>query len=240
MAAPIIEQSSALTAMAEHFNAALLDNKLDLSRIMFTWTRAHQVTGGFFASNKWEGEDGERVHELAINANVMRSMTLTELAGIMVHEMVHAYLWQEGRPGRPGYHTAEYCDMLRGFGLIPINPKTQEEIPSGKGTGPCAQRVVDDVHTAFQQAFLNMPEDAIPPYSSDPDPQDDKPGGGSGGGEGGDGRGGGGEQEPDEQPKKSGARAKYTCSYCGLNAWAKPGASLLCGCNALAMIEAKS
>jgi hypothetical protein len=35
--------------------------------------------------------------------------------------------------------------------------------------------------------------------------------------------------EPEGVPKKSDSKTKYTCPDCGLNAWAKPDVSLVCG-----------
>lgn len=38
--------------------------------------------------------------------------------------------------------------------------------------------------------------------------------------------------EKEERKKKAASKTKYTCSECGANAWAKPGAALICGdCN---------
>ena len=62
----------------------------------------------------------------------------------------------------------------------------------------------------------------MPAMCGDDKPGDDKP-----------------EANPESPKRKPGSRAKYTCPQCGLNAWAKPGASILCGCNAQPLIETK-
>jgi hypothetical protein len=35
--------------------------------------------------------------------------------------------------------------------------------------------------------------------------------------------------EDEERKKKTASKTKYLCSSCGQNAWAKPGATLICG-----------
>lgn len=238
---PTVEQAESLSLMAQHFNGALFDGAIDLSNVIICWTRAHQVLGGHLATNKWEGEPGpdgkpRKLHELAVNANVMKSLTITELSAIMVHELQHLHDVQNGKAGRPGYHPAHFCERMASYGLPQRDYKTGEPVPAGKGSHSCDNIIVDGNDTPFQRALLDMPEDAVPPYSSDPDPEEpkqDQGGGGEGGGEGSP------EPAPAEPERKPGSRAKYTCVSCGLNAWAKPGALLLCGCNAQALIEQK-
>jgi hypothetical protein len=224
---PTVEQAESLVCMARHFNEKLFDNALDLSRLIICWTRAHQVEAGHFAPEKWWGEDGP-LHELAINANVMKSSTVTELCACMVHEMFHALQHQRGESGRPGYHNSAFCDAMAAIGLPQKNPKSGEPVKPGSGAHSVAQTVAEG-DTAFNLAMQEIPDEALPVYVSEPDPSSN-PGGGS-------------EEKPEkpEKPKqKPGARAKYTCPICGLNAWAKPGAIILCGgdvCSAATLVE---
>lgn len=221
---PTVEQATSLVAMAEHFNERLFKNLLDLDSIIFCWTRAHQVEFGHFSPEKWFGENGP-LHELAINANVMKNSALTDLCACMVHEMAHALQHQKGTSGRPGYHNAEFCDFMREIGLEQVNAKTGKPVAMGGGAHAVAQ-VVMAGDTRFNAAMQEIPDEALPAYVSEPDPEAENPGPKP--------------EAPKPEPKKPGTRAKYTCPICGLNAWAKPGAILLCGgdaCSAAAMVE---
>jgi hypothetical protein len=90
--------------------------------------------------------------------------------GTLVHEMVH--LWQQefGRPSRRNYHNREWGDKLESVGLMPSD--TGE--PGGKRTG---QRVTHFVipEGPFDLAFRAMPPEYQLPWSSGGLAERDKP-----------------------------------------------------------------
>ena len=214
--------------MFEYFNGALFENVLPAERVLVCWTRAHQVIFGHLAPKRWSDEMGQPLYELAINANIMQAATLERLCACMVHEMEHLRMVEAGTAGRAGYHKAEFCDRMRAFGIIPVNAQTGEDVPAGSGCASVSDRL-EEGPTPFRRAFEGLPLDAIPPYESEPE-QEQNPEGGKPGPE---------EARP-KPPRKPGTRAKYTCPGCGLNVWAKGGALLLCvsgSCGGLALIE---
>jgi hypothetical protein len=239
MSKPTVEQAQALQAMFDHFNDALFLGVLPGDRVICTWTRAHQIVAGFLAPRRWSNSEGGHVYELAINANLMRAMSTTDLCAVMVHEMLHLEEVEAGTAGRAGYHKAAYCDRLRALGITPTDPATNKPLDPGTGAQAVAQVVLDDPSTPFRQALDTLPEEAIPPYDSDPEegmPQDQ--GGGGQGEEGQPQEGDAGTPTPAKP--RPGTRARFTCPACGLNAWAKHGANLVCGgasCNYAAMLE---
>lgn len=237
---PTVEQASSLQEMFTHFNGYLFKGELPTSQVLCTWTRAHQIIAGHLSPKRWTDAGGVHLYELAINANLMRALSTTDLCAVMVHEMMHLKEAEDGTAGRGGYHKAAFCDAMRAIGIPQIDATTGKDIPAGQGAQSVAQRVADG-ESPFRFALENLPEEAIPPYESDPEPDMSPPDGGQGSGDG--------ETQP-EGPQtpaapskpKPGTRGKYSCPMCGLKAWAKHGAVLLCGglnCSAAEMIEVK-
>lgn len=225
---PAPAQALALQRAYDYFNHHLFAGALDRSRVLLTWTRVHYVVAGLFAPDKWQGEDGRKVHELAINANVMKRLGLPGVMQTLVHEMHHQRQHDDGTAGRRGYHNAEFCSEMRRTGLMPLDAKTGEEIKPGAGAHHVADKVIPG--GAFELALRMLPSDAVPPYETDkldvgggeePDaPEAAEPG-----------EDDGGREDPPEAPKKEKTRTKYTCPTCGMNVWGKPGLGGRLGCN---------
>ena len=246
--APSVRQGNAYFEAFRWFNNQLFDGKLP--PVMLCLTRNANVIGGYHCPDKWRDEKGTLLAEIALNANHMDGENIPFLMEILVHEMLHHWQWSLGKPGRMGYHNKEYADKARELGLRPYeqDPKTGED--TGRDTGDAVRTpVVEGGKTAI--AIAEMPDGAIFPWVAHQLQAPGEGGGGSGGegsdgeegedegcgsaGEGGDrGRGTGGMGGP---KPKSGQRAKFTCAICGLNAWAKPGASLLCGDDGCTLVE---
>lgn len=200
---PIVENAKAYNLAYEHFNKELWDGKL--SSPMLLLTRDARIIGGHFAPNKWADDDGQKVHEIAINANGMVDGDPISLLGILAHEMAHCWQQDFGSPTRNGYHNEEWAQEVRRIGL------------TIEGSG---QKVHTEIEPGglVEKAIASMPEAAVFPWMSAECV--------------------GGETPKPEAPKsKSGIRARYTCPICGLNAWAKQGASLVCGEDGSPLVE---
>jgi len=246
--APSVKQGDAYFEAFTWFNNQLFDGKLP--PVMLCLTRNANVIGGYHCPDKWRDEKGRLLAEIALNANHMDGENIPFLMEILVHEMLHHWQWSLGKPGRMGYHNKEYADKARELDLRPYeqDPKTGED--TGKDTGDAVRTpVVEGGKTAI--AIAEMPDGAIFPWVAHQlqTPGEGGSGGEGAGGESGDGEGEGcGSSEGDggrgngrggmggPRPK-SGQRAKFTCAICGLNAWAKPGASLVCGDDGLTLVE---
>ena len=211
MTKPSPEQSKALQVAYDHIQASCFPD--NMPQCMLTFSRNTQIIGGYYAPDKWEDDEGNKIAEIAINANIMQEAEINDVFEILAHEMVHH--WQEclGTPTRKGYHNTEWAGKCIEVGLKP----TSHDQP-GKMTGQAiSTKLIDG--SPLWQALRTMPDEATLPWFASPMPVPE-PGGSGGSG------GGGSHPIP---PSKPGTRTKYTCAKCGLNAWAKPNASLLCG-----------
>jgi hypothetical protein len=128
-----------------------------------------------------------------------------------VHETVH--LWQHhfGTLSRTGYHNKEWATMMKAVGLIPSDTDTE----AGKETGQHVSHYIQ-VDGMFDRAYAELVTlGFIVPYVEL-----------------------WAEGEEKTRKKKAASKTKYTCPGCGLNAWAKPDVSLLCGeCEVALLVE---
>lgn len=220
---PTIEQMKVYQKIWDHLNEKLFDNEIE--PCMLVMTRHKRALAGYFSDGKWVNDEEKKVHELAVNANLMTLGNPIEVLQTVAHEMVHQWQFDKGTPGRPGYHNKEWADKMKEIGLQPICQDTGAK--DGQETG---QNVTDKLISGgkAEMVFATMTEDFDFPYWSSemvaidnagqPVPIElPKPGDGS---------------RPQPVPGSSGTRTKFTCAMCGLNAWAKHSANLICGdCN---------
>jgi hypothetical protein len=192
---PTRDQWEAYTKAFDWFNAALFGDQLP--HCILNHSR-HARSMGFFAPLRWECEDG-RTHEISLNPDVLKRPA-EDTMGTLVHEMVH--LWQQefGKPSRRGYHNREWADRMESVGLMPSDTGQ----PGGKRTG---QRVSHYIIAdgPFDIAFRAMPREYLLPWLSG------APVKASG---------------PDRKDKN---KIKYTCPGCAANVWGKPELSIICG-----------
>jgi predicted SprT family Zn-dependent metalloprotease len=118
--APTVAQTTAYQALFDHFNVRLFGGQL--SHVVLNFSR-HARAYGFFAPDRWHAP-GEKVrtHEISLNPSHLSVRTLRETAGTLVHEMVHAWDQDHGKPGRGGYHGKSWARKMRAA-------------PGGKETG---------------------------------------------------------------------------------------------------------
>jgi predicted SprT family Zn-dependent metalloprotease len=207
------------------FGAALPECIVNLSR------RAHSY--GFFAPNLWTSLNGDTskfskyAHEISLNPDYLLRPPV-EWHSTLVHEMVH--LWQNefGKPSHSSYHNKQWANKMESIGLMPSDTGQ----PGGARTGQHMTHYVIP-GGAFETVFLSITPEQIEylrlkylpvasisgPYKSpglnnpdDPDAPDIP-------------------TSPNPGKTKSGERLKYTCS-CGNNVWARSGLSIQClNCN---------
>lgn len=122
---PTLDFYTYLEAAFDFFNQRLFDNRL--SSVMFTITRKKN-TCGYFRPNGWTSEDGEVIHEIAINPQYFITCSPLELYQTIVHEQAHQFQYEHGTPSRSNYHNTEWAEKMRSIGLMPISK-------NGKGTG---------------------------------------------------------------------------------------------------------
>jgi hypothetical protein len=204
---PTRDQFAAYALAFDYFNTVLFGD--DLPRCMLNFSR-HARSLGFFAPERWERPDG-RTHEISLNPDVLKR-PVKDTMGTLVHEMVH--LWQQefGKPSRNGYHNREWADRMESVGLMPSTTGA----PGGKRTGQSMTHYII-AGGPFDVAFGAMPRDCLLPWlsgapvkASGPDPKDKN-------------------------------KVKYTCPGCAANVWGKPDLSIICGdCHVLFSAESSA
>jgi len=222
-----VQQSETLCKIAQHMNDSLFGGTL--TECMYVFSRNKAVVGGYFCPDKWENEDGVKIPEIALNANLMQEGDLAYSFQVILHEMVHFWQHLFGKAGRNGYHNREWADKCKELGLQPVTADGKE-VGQAVGTeliaGSAAEILIADMLSVKADEFAF-------PWVTDPLMVD------GGNGEprapsSDEAKKGEPEQAEQEQPaeRKAGKRDKYTCSMCGAAAWGKAGMNLICGdCN---------
>jgi hypothetical protein len=170
-----------------------------LPQVLVTLQR-HANTRGYFSPERFHGRvEKAAVHELALNPNTFTGRSDEMILSTLTHEMCH--VWQEtyGNPSRRGYHNREWATKMREVGLQP----TDTGEPGGRETGQAVTHFIIPVGK-YTKAFSKL---AVTGFQLR---WQSLPAMGQG------------------SVNKS-SKTKFSCPVCGQNAWAKPGAQLICG-----------
>jgi hypothetical protein len=173
-----------------------------------------QGSFGYFSGERFQNtaNQEEITDEIALNPAHFATRTPEEVLSTLVHEMVH--LWQHhfGKPPRKSYHDKQWASKMREIGLIP----TATGEVGGKETGQKMSHLIAEDGN-FKRACERLLASHPAILYSDRSLVEDT-----------------------IRKKKLASKTKYTCPSCGLNAWAKPGAWLVCGeCQAPMQSEAR-
>jgi hypothetical protein len=176
---------------------------------MLILTRDRRITMGHFAPRRW---DGRRRGESIheIAVNVNCSANRDPVTVFGVLAHEMTHLWQQER-GHPTRHGYHNKEWAREAQRIGL-------IIEGGG-----QKVHTEVGPGglAEAAIASMPDQAVFPWISAEVGVGNLP-------------------QPKGQPQvRGGVRPRYTCPICGLHAWAKPGASLVCGIDGQVLVEQK-
>jgi hypothetical protein len=175
-----------------------------LPRCLITMQR-HKGAYGYFAPERFGSRDGATItDEIALNPAHFAERSTKQILSTLVHEQAH--LWQQhfGKVSRGGYHNKEWAAKMKEIGLHPSS--TGE--PGGKETG---QRVSHYIIKggAFDVAFAELEAQGVADLFVDRWSDDEK--------------------ATKAKAKKNASKTAFECPDCGLKAWAKAGASLMCG-----------
>ena len=170
-----------------------------LPQVLVTLQR-HAKSYGYFSPERFNGRiDQTAVHELALNPDGFHGRTDEMILSTLVHEMAHVWQQTHGKAPRRGYHDRQWAGKMREIGLQPSN--TGE--PGGKETGQSVSHYILP-GGRYAKAYAKLAAQGFQlHWQSVPASQQAK-------------------------AKKS-SKTKFTCPECGLNAWAKPDAHLICG-----------
>lgn len=119
----------------DFFNHHLFNG--NLTPCIFTLQRQSHCYGSFSAKRFESRSDSkDKRHEIAVNpGNFDRSDI--EIWATFVHEMVHLWQREHGKPSRNGYHNKEWAEKMELIGLEPIGEK------KGKKTGQKMHHIID-------------------------------------------------------------------------------------------------
>jgi predicted SprT family Zn-dependent metalloprotease len=171
--------------------------------VLITMQR-HAGARGYYSAKRFEGrgKSASETDEIALNPATFNDRTDAEILSTLVHEMVHHWQYACGNPGRGRYHNAEWAAQMEAVGLMPSD--TGE--PGGKRTGQRVTHYIVD-GGPFDRACRELLADG-----ACVEWQSRENGTASAG-----------------RARSNRSKTKYVCPGCGLNAWAKPEAHLLCG-----------
>jgi hypothetical protein len=207
----------------DHFNAALFGGRLP--QVLITLQR-HSRVRGYFSPERFQSRDEkyEVIHEIALNPDEFPGRSDAGVLSTLVHEMVHVWQQEYGRPGRGRYHNREWAITMHSIGLMPS--ATGE--PGGAVTGDHVSHYIleDGLFLSACRTFLEkyrliwessgmqrgMPSGMQAGMEGAMEPLEN----------------GNATEHPQGPIRKTQTRSKFTCPICGLNAWAKPDAQMDC------------
>lgn len=126
---PTEETTVALIRAYDFFNRALFDSGLKPCMLLL---QREKHTRGYFIDNRFiRQHDRRRADEIALNPSYFASSPIEDVLSTLVHEMVHMWQQQTGKPGRGRYHNKEWAAMMEKVGLCP----SATGLPGGAKTG---------------------------------------------------------------------------------------------------------
>ncbi|MBT3011728.1 MAG: SprT-like domain-containing protein [Candidatus Thiodiazotropha sp. (ex Lucina pensylvanica)] len=188
-----------------HFNKHLFGG--ELPDCVLTLSHKNKRTLGYFRPDGFKHKDGSITDEIAMNPRIFHFDDLPYVLSVIAHEQAHMWKHHFGKtPVRSGYHCKEWGAKMHEIGLPPSNTGQ----PGGKRTGYQMMHYIEKdgpfdiacrklLAEGFAMSWGFAQQRVI-------NRKNDLQGAGS----------------------KGKNKTKYTCTVCGLNAWAKPQARLAC------------
>lgn len=197
---PTTQTYTSLAMAYDFFNRELFAS--GLPPCLITMQR-HKGAYGYFSGERFASlsDPKEITDEIALNPAHFATQNPTKVLSTLVHEMVHLWQHHYGKPPRKGYHDRQWAAKMHEIGLI---PSSTGKI-GGKETGQKMHHLIEEdglFALAVQKLLVEHPAILYYDQTSDKD---------------------------SARKKKAASKTKYTCPTCGLNAWAKPEAPLVCG-----------
>jgi hypothetical protein len=142
---------SGLQMAYDHFNELLFAGAL--VDVFITYQR-HAHSRGHFSPDRFSGRTASfGRHELALNPDAFIGRSDEQITSTLVHEMVHCWQQQYGKPPSRGYHDKQWATKMKEVGLQPSNTGAV----GGKETGQrMSHYVVPDGRFAHAFAALAM------------------------------------------------------------------------------------
>ena len=130
----------------------------------------------------------------------------------LIHEMIHLWQQDHGKPSRSGYHNKQFAEKCNSIGIT-------AESPDGKNTGQLISSNIIPNGKA-EKAIMEIPEELVFPWYTK---NLQLPGEENG--------------KPEAPAQNGGKRSAYTCPICGIKAWGRPGLKIGCLTDSRPLIE---
>jgi SprT-like family len=196
---PTTQTYTSLTTAYDFFNQELFSGSLPPCLITM---QRHKGAYGYFSGERFASlaDPKDVTDEIALNPAHFATQTPAKVLSTLVHEMAHLWQHHYGKPPRKGYHDRQWAAKMHEIGLLPT--ATGEE--GGKETGQKMTHLIEE-NGQFARAVSKLLEEHPAILYHDRN------------------------ENNAASKKKAASKTKYTCPVCGLNAWAKPEAPLVCG-----------
>ena len=182
------------------FNGRLFGGRLP--HCLITMQRSKKAYG-YFAGGRFGSADRKEVtDEIALNPSHFDKRSIEESLSTLAHEMCHLEQHHFGKPSRTGYHNKEWVAMMRAVGLIPSDTGAPGGREVGEKIGHYIEKGGPFERACAELARLGLDALYVELWN---------------------------DGDAAKRKKKSASKTKYTCPDCGMNAWAKPEARLVCG-----------
>ncbi len=196
---PTTQTYTSLSTAYDFFNQELFNGSLPPCLITM---QRHKGAYGYFSSERFASlaDPKEITDEIALNPSHFATQQPMKVLSTLVHEMVHLWQHHYGKPPRKGYHDRQWAAKMHEIGLIP----TATGETGGKETGQKMSHLIEEngrFALAVQKFLAAHPAILYSDRS----------------------------ENDTARKKKAASKTKYTCPVCGLHAWAKPDAPLVCG-----------
>ena len=106
------------------------------------------------------GDTEYGIHEISLTPNIF-ALTPKGIFSGLVHEMVHLWQFEYGKPSRNGYHNKEWAWKMKEVGMIPSHTGKA----GGKETGEKMSHYIER-GGRFEKAFMEMPKEYILPLTT--------------------------------------------------------------------------
>ena len=202
-----VQQYGKFQEAYDYFNVELWSGKLP--QLLVTLQRKPRMMGHFAPERYQHRREGDLIHEIALNPDCFVGQTDEQILDTLVHEMAHVWQQTFGKPGRRGYHNRAWGTEMKRIGLHPSSTGR----PGGRETGEhMSDYIVDGgpfqaacrrlLARGFRLDWQSHQRTHIAGVEED---------------------------QGEYQPPLKRVRIRFTCPICGLKAWAKPEAALICG-----------
>lgn len=200
-----------------HFNREVFQGKL--TSCLITLSRTRNAKGYYRQDSFQHAESAQRTDEIGMNPGTFES--LTDYLSTLVHEMVHHWQKEFGKPGKGAYHNREWARKMLEVGLEPVSLDqkgkmtgrrvTHVVVPGGVFDQACRKLLSGGFRLHWTEAHPQ--ESAFDPNESPEDRADREA------------------LEAKERRRKEKARQNKTpfyCAGCGARIWGKPSTRVMC------------